>query len=461
MSDLFRFSVFELDVRTGELRKSGARVRLSGQPLKLLERLIARPGELVTRDELQRELWSDDTFVDFERNLNTTIKRLRATLGDSADVPRFIETLPRRGYRFLAPVERVLESRPSVDRIIEEDAESGLEPLADKDAATTRRLALWPAAATTVALILAAALVYAAWPERPRGFRTIAVLPFVLADADSSAEYLAFGLAEALSKELSRFDRLRVISQTTSQRYKDVGKTLPQIAEELGVDVVVEGSVQREGSRMRITVQLIEAAGDTHLWAESYEREIGSALVLADEVARAVATEIHVQVTPAVDAERTTAGRPVDPAVAEAYLKGRYTLGEVRTRISTARRATSNRPWRSIHCMRRRTPGWLTTSSSTTRSNPGRPSGRPGFMRSRLSSSTRRCRTRTRRWRSFGITTSGIGPERSGSLPARSNSTLGMPEHVAGTGCSCQRWDDIPRRSIRCCARRRSIRLRS
>ena len=175
---------------------------------------------------------------------------------------------------------------------------------------------------------LSQVLVNAAWPERPRSFNTIAVLPFVLANADSLAdEYLAFGLAEALSKELSRFDSLRVISQTTSQRYKNAGKTLPQIAGELGVDVVVEGSVQREGSSIRITVQLIEAAGDTHLWAESYEREIGSVLALVDEVARAVATEIHVQVAPAVDAERTTADRRVDPVVAEAYLKGRYHLG--------------------------------------------------------------------------------------------------------------------------------------
>src|SRR5688572_23519464 len=331
--DLYRFSVFELDVRTGELRKSGARVRLSGQPLKLLERLIARPGDLVTREELQQELWSDDTFVDFERNLNSAIKRLRSALGDSADVPRFIETLPRRGYRFLVPVEHVLDPSAAGDRIPGEDAkhaESGLDSLAKKQAETpARRLAIWAAAATTLALVVAAAVLYNARPEAPRGFRTIAVLPFVLADADSPAEeYLAFGLAEALSKELSRFDRLRVISQTTSQRYKDAGKTLPQIASELGVEVVVEGSVQREGDRIRITVQVIEAATDTHLWAESYEREIGSVLALADEVARAVATEIHGQITPADDAERTSAGRTVDPAVAEGYLKGRYHLGK-------------------------------------------------------------------------------------------------------------------------------------
>jgi TolB-like protein/DNA-binding winged helix-turn-helix (wHTH) protein/tetratricopeptide (TPR) repeat protein len=321
--DLFRFSVFELDVRTGELRKSGTRVRLSGQPLKILERLIARPGELVTREELQQELWSDDTFVDFERNLNSAIKRLRTSLGDSAEVPRFIETLPRRGYRFLVAVEHVVDPAAADVRAIEEDAAQG------EKSRVVRQRAVWPAATATLALIVAAALVYTAWPERPRDFRTIAVLPFVLANTDSSAdEYVAFGLAEALSKELSRFDRLRVISQTSSQRYKGTDKTLPQIAAELGVEVVVEGSVQREGNSIRITVQVIEAASDTHLWAESYEREIGNVLALADEVARAVATEIHVQISPAVDEGRPTPVRPVDPTVAEAYLKGRYHLGK-------------------------------------------------------------------------------------------------------------------------------------
>jgi TolB-like protein len=340
--DLFRFSVFELDVRTGELRKSGGRVRLSGQPIKLLERLIARPGELVTRDELQRELWSDDTFVDFERNLNSAMKRLRAALGDSAEVPRFIETLPRRGYRFLVPVERVVEPRSFTDRLTESAGQP--ERVEDvgpgRGAAGARRRATWSGAAITLAVAVAAALVYAAWSERPREFRTIAVLPFVLADADSSAdEYLAFGLAEALSKELAKFASLRVVSQTTSQRYKDAGKTLPQIARELGLDVAVEGSVQREGHRIRITVQLIEAAGDTHLWAESYEQEIGSVLALVDHVSRAVATEIHLQVSPAADAGRTTAARAVDPAVAEAYLKGRYHLGKGSTQ--DFRRASS------------------------------------------------------------------------------------------------------------------------
>jgi TolB-like protein/DNA-binding winged helix-turn-helix (wHTH) protein len=334
-----RFGVFELDQRAGELRKAGSRVRLAGQPLQLLERLLARPGDLVTREELRQELWSDDTFVDFERNLNSAIKRLRAALGDSAENPRFIETLPRRGYRFLAPVERLtvpsippghdagrpdVSSRPaSVDL-----PPAPPDPADAADPARTReQLARWLIAVAALTLI-AAGLAYFATRDRPAAPHAIAVLPFVLASAASpDDEYLAFGMSEALTTELSKLAALRVISQTSSMQYKDARRPLPQIAEDLGVDMVIEGSVQREGHRIRITVQLIEAATDSHLWARSYEREIGSVLTLVDDVARAVAEEIHVQVAPR-DTARNRPPRPVDAAVAEAYLKGRYHHGK-------------------------------------------------------------------------------------------------------------------------------------
>ena len=340
----FRFGVFELDGRTGELRKSGARVRLAGQPLRLLERLLDRPGDLVTREELERELWSDDTFVDFEHNLNSAMKRLRAALGDSAEHPRFIETLPRRGYRFLAPVERVgiAEAASQIDRVVpaptdvvrsppdvapHEDGAPPSRALATGPPAGARgSVVRWLAPAAVLLLIAAALLLYVR-REPTQSFRSIAVLPFVLANAASPEdEYLAFGMSEALITQLSKLGGLRVISQTSSQQYKGAGKPLPQIAKELGVDVVVEGSVQREGGRIRITVQLIEAATDAHLWAETYEREIGSVLSLIDDVALAVAEEIHVQVAP--DAVRTSASRTVEAGVAEAYLKGRYHLGK-------------------------------------------------------------------------------------------------------------------------------------
>lgn len=330
-----RFGVFELDPRTGELRKAGSRVRLAGQPLRLLERLLERPGNLVTREELRQELWTEDTFVDFERNLNSAIKRLRAALGDSAESPRFIETLPRRGYRFLPPVERIpapLPPRPDPSDVVSRPVSTDL-PAANAGTAgaghgrARHGLLLWLAAAATLTLI-SAGLALLAWRDRPPDYRAIAVLPFVLPGGDAGEdEYLAFGMSEALTTELSKLGALRVISQTSSMQYKDASRMLPRIAEELGVDLVIEGSVRREGNRLRITVQLIEAATDSHLWAESYQREIGSVLTVVDDVARAVAEQIHIRVAPPGEAGRR-AFRPVDSAVAEAYLKGRYHLGK-------------------------------------------------------------------------------------------------------------------------------------
>jgi TolB-like protein/DNA-binding winged helix-turn-helix (wHTH) protein/Tfp pilus assembly protein PilF len=342
---LLRFGVFELDLRTGELRKAGSRVRLAGQPLRVLERLVERPGDLVTRDELRHELWSDDTFVDFERNLNSAIKRLRGALGDSADSPRFIETLPRRGYRFLVPVQRIavpfeaalgFPPAASTDGALDDQPAPG-EHRALRSWRPGKRLVPWLVAATALGAF-AVGLTRIPWRQRPPVYRTIAVLPFVLAAHAAEDEYLAFGLSEALITELSKQGSLQVISQTSSMQYKNTDKALPRIAEELGVDVVVEGSVQREGTRLRITAQLIEAATDSHLWAETYEREIGSFLTVADEVAREVAKQVHVTVAPA-DAGRSSASRPVDTAVAEAYLKGRYLLG--RGTEADARRAVS------------------------------------------------------------------------------------------------------------------------
>ena len=315
----FAFGVFELDQRTGELRKAGVRVRLSGQPLQLLERFLDRPGELITRDELRQELWTDDTFVDFERNLNSAIQRLRAALGDTAESPRFIETLPRRGYRFLVPVDQVVLSGPAAAAV------PALVPaLAPILPSRIRRR--WPLIAVGLGLAAAAVLLTIS-RDRPAQYRAIAVLPFALADPSSPGdEYIAFGMSEALVTELSRRGGIRVISQSSSSRYRDAGRALPEIARELGVDVVVEGSVQREGSRIRITVQLIEAATDTHLWAEHYERDIGGIFTLVDDVARAVAGKVHVRVAGA-EAARQRAPTTVDAGVADAYLKGRYHLG--------------------------------------------------------------------------------------------------------------------------------------
>lgn len=316
------FGQFEFDLHTGDLRRAGLRLRINGQPLRILQRLVERGGDLVTREELRQELWSDDTFVDFDRGLNSAMKRLRAVLGDTGDRPRFIETLPKRGYRLLVPV--TWQGEP---------AGHGLAPAAvTPDAGTetprpvTRRWGRW-AGAGGIGLALAAALSWAlASGPASRPPRSLAVLPFVVAGqgaAGETDEYLAFGMADALITELTRLGGVRVVSQTSSMQYRNAGKRLPEIARELGVDVVVEGAVLREGTRVRTTVQLIDAATDSHLWAHSYEHERDSILTLARDVARTAARDVRARLTPS-DTTSPARSADVDPRVWEAYLKGRY-----------------------------------------------------------------------------------------------------------------------------------------
>jgi TolB-like protein/DNA-binding winged helix-turn-helix (wHTH) protein/Tfp pilus assembly protein PilF len=317
-----RFGQFEFDVHTGDLRRAGLRLRITGQPLRILQRLVERGSDLVTREELRQDLWSDDTFVDFDRGLNSAMKRLRAVLGDTGDHPRFIETLPKRGYRLLVPVTWQTESTgPGTG-----------PPAATPDAGTeaprpaTRHWGRWVGAGG-IGLALVAALTWSlASGPHSRPQRSLAVLPFVVAGPQADREtdeYLAFGMADALITELTRLGGVRVVSQTSSMQYRNAGKRLPDIARELGVDVVVEGAVLREGTRVRTTVQLIDATTDSHLWAHSYEHERDSVLTLARDVARTAAREVRARLTPSVSTAPAHAV-DVDPRVWEAYLKGRY-----------------------------------------------------------------------------------------------------------------------------------------
>jgi TolB-like protein/DNA-binding winged helix-turn-helix (wHTH) protein/Tfp pilus assembly protein PilF len=318
-----RFGLFEFDVRAGALTKSGRRVALAGQPVTILERLTDRAGDVVTREELQKELWPADTFVDFEHNLNSAVKRLRAALGDSAESPRYIETLPRRGYRFLVPVE-IIEPAPAA--VV---AAPAVTPPATVTPARSR--SRWLAAAVIVIAAGGAASIAAllmGWPLEgdPRvdaPVRSIAVLPFANLSNDPDQEYFTDGIAEALTAELSRIQSLLVTSRTSSIRYRSTDKTVPQIAKELGVDAVIEGSVQREGNQIRVTVQLIRGATDVHLWANQYERSLDSALELQIEVARAIAGEIRLNFAPA---QHSATGQSVPLEATQLYLRGRHLL---------------------------------------------------------------------------------------------------------------------------------------
>ncbi|MEO5741303.1 MAG: winged helix-turn-helix domain-containing protein, partial [Vicinamibacterales bacterium] len=336
------FGVFEADFRTGELWKQGIRVRLQEKPFRLLAALIERSGEVVTRDQLRRRLWGDETFVDFERGLNIAITKVRAALGDSAQSPRFIETLPRRGYRFIAPVtvDTNLGSSDSVYEMPEQGQPKDLEAhavaaMSDRDQRVNtrdvvrwlgrRRTILFGALGTT-ALAMAVFTVVAVGRHRPTigptRVESLAVLPLENLSGDPEQEYLADGMTDALITELGKMRTVRVISRTSIVPYKATRKSLPDIGRELHVDAVVEGSVVRSGNRIRITAQLLDAVADRHLWAQAFERDVHDVVSLYADVAAAIGREIHAE----IDRSATVVvrARPVDPEAWVLYVRGRF-----------------------------------------------------------------------------------------------------------------------------------------
>ena len=335
-SHLRRFDQFELNLRTAEIHKQGKRVKLQDQPCQVLALLTERPGELVTREELQKKLWPNDAFVDFDHGVNIAINKLRDALGDSAEHPRFIETLPRRGYRWLMPIESVAAIHAKSETTVSAGALSAVQTSPDGTTAeaSQSKIGLLPAltisgiavlCVLTLLLSLDVGRLRTRWLGRatPLRIQSIAVLPLENLSHEPEQEYFADGITEELITSLSKIRALRVTSRTSIMRYKRTNKPLPQVAHELNVDGIVEGTVQRSGDRVRITAQLIQAQTDRHLWAESYERELKDVLALQNEVARAIANEIKTTLTPQEQKSLATI-RPVNPDAYEAYLKGRY-----------------------------------------------------------------------------------------------------------------------------------------
>jgi TolB-like protein/DNA-binding winged helix-turn-helix (wHTH) protein/Tfp pilus assembly protein PilF len=282
----YRFGRFELDVRSRELRKDGIRLRLQDQPFEVLSMLLERPGEVLTRDELRQRLWPEGTFVDFEHGLNAAVKRLRGAIGDDADNPRFVETLHRRGYRFVGAVE------PLFDGAV--DAVNG------RLASQKLRLAVLP----------------------------LAYLSDMADSADradrNAHEYFAEGLREEMITQLGRMcaDRLGVIARTSSSLIQRQTTRIRDIGRALRVDFVVEGSVRREGDRVRVSAQLVETRGETQLWAESYERHLSDCFLVQSEVATKIVHALAVELLPDERIAREAGTRHVDAH--QAYLKGRY-----------------------------------------------------------------------------------------------------------------------------------------
>lgn len=354
---MLRFGAFEINTSEGELRKKGVKLRLQGQPLRLLALLAERSGELVTREELRATLWAENTFVDFDHSLNNCIARIREVLDDSADSPRFIETVPRRGYRFVSPVEDVSDhlapaaleqatpsepadgtarQRPTLARrgyrftaqIGGRVALPAAQPLTQAPRSLRRPYLLGFASLAIGILALIGALIWARnfrgrIGTRGQAIASLAVLPLENLSHDPAEEYFSDGMTDALITQLARIGALRVISRTSAMRYKGTHKGLQEIATELNVDGVIEGSVMRSGNRVRIVVQLLRARTDQHVWAETYERELNDVLRLQSEVAMAVAQHVRVQITKP-QLGRLRSASSVDPEAYETYLKGRF-----------------------------------------------------------------------------------------------------------------------------------------
>src|SRR5246127_2287689 len=329
---IVRFGTYEVSLQSGEMRKGGVRIKVQQQPMKLLEILLERPGEVVTREELRSRVWVDESFGDFDQAVNIAIAKLRSALGDSAENPRFIETLPKRGYRFIADVSVIdTDSRPKDPPSSPGDlptTEPGHKVQGGGLAVAPKRR-MWPtlpviaALALLLCLSILAVRLFRSRGRAPKGIRSLAVLPLDNLSADTSQNYFADGMTDELITDLAQISALRVISRTSVMTYKGARKPLPQIARELNVDAVVEGTVLRSGDQVRITAQLIDASTDKHLWSQSYEGDLRDALVLQDSVARAIADQIQINLTPQEQAALKST-KVVNPEAYESYLKGRY-----------------------------------------------------------------------------------------------------------------------------------------
>ena len=319
----YRFLDFELDPSRYELRRRGRCVPLEKIPMDLLILLLEKKGDLVSREEIIEHTWGKDVFVDSEAGINTAIRKIRQSLHDDPENPRFIQTVVGRGYRFLPRIEVAKEAQRDSNEAPANAVPSGQAvPPASR---YPRSWMIWAVVSVLVVLVLLATNVRGArdWllgKSRPAGIHSLAVLPLENLSRDPGEEYFADGMTDELITDLAQVGDLRVISRTSVMRFKGVRKPLPEIARELNVDAVVEGTVERYGDRVRVRAQLIRAADDQHLWAESFEREPQDVLALQSEISSAIARQVQVKLLPA----SRGSVHPVKPAAYEAYLQGRF-----------------------------------------------------------------------------------------------------------------------------------------
>jgi len=352
----FKFSEFELDRDRFELRCNGRVVKIERIPMELLILLAEKDGNVVTRPEIAARLWGKDVFVDTEHGINTAIRKIRSALQEDATQPRFVQTVPGKGYRFVAVASngkaQALASLP----------EEGGTGSSEGEPTEPRRW--WQIAGVAILLLGVAAVLLAFHARRFRNrtavsneaprIRSIAILPLVNLSGDERQEYFADGLTEQLTNDIGKISALRVISRTSVTKYKHTQKALPEIAQELNVDAVIEGTVARFGNRVRITASLVQASPERQVWAETYENEASDILTTQANVARAVAREVQVKLTPEQQ-ERFSVNPPVNPEAQDLYFTSRVCtrwegappkLRSTRSRISSAafRKTPTTRP---------------------------------------------------------------------------------------------------------------------
>ena len=336
-----RTGLFEIDLASGQLHKNGRRLPLQEQPFRVLAMLLERPGEVVTRQELQASLWPADTYVGFDEGLNTAIRKLRTALGDSAGNPRFIETLPRRGYRFIAPVTETtpafggpesaaVQGHAGIEEheaFVEPDHPQQVEPPATPAYQRPWKKTLLVTALVVLAFTVVAYIVHSRSSpgSAPAHRAMLAILPFQNLSNDPGQEYFSDGLTEETITDLGQIspEHLGVIARTSAMAYKHTDKTISQIGRELGVDYIVEGSVRREGGRARVSAQLIRVSDQTHLWAQNYDRDLQDLLDVQNDLGRSIAEQVSANLTPQRQIELSKK-HSVNPEAYDLYLKGRF-----------------------------------------------------------------------------------------------------------------------------------------
>ena len=328
---VYQFGEFRINCGSFELSRRGRRLKLERKPLELLVLLVTRHGQVVTRAEMAKCLWEQEVFVDIEHGINTAVRKIRQTLGDSPDLPQFVQTISGSGYRFIASVTVVEPDVPAQTPLPDVPIEPPAPPeisAAPRISPAVRARKRYRLAAILCASILIAIGVLTVGPHplagrflnRPNrsAIGSLAVLPLQNLSGDPGQEYFADGMTDELITELARIPNLRVVSRTSVMAEEGSRRSLPDIARQLDVDAIVEGSIVRSGDRIRITAQLIDARTDRHLWAQSFEGPASDVLSLQDSVAQQIATQASLVLTPA------SPRAPVNPAAHDAYLRGRF-----------------------------------------------------------------------------------------------------------------------------------------